>query len=123
MKTEFILPFPPSVNGLYANRRGGRCKTDKYKAWITEAGWMLQAQTHRHHRHTGPVSFTLIAMRPDNRIRDLDNLHKALQDLLVRHQIIGDDSQIVETHSRWMDAHGNAAKVIIEDLTKEGATP
>lgn len=122
MRSEFHLPMPPSVNGLFANNRrtGGRFKTKKYKAWITEAGWMLQSQAHRHHRHTGKVISTLLVRRPDNRRRDIGNLEKAAADLLVRHGIILDDSQIERSSVQWTTEPGFAAKVIIEDVTTEG---
>lgn len=38
---SLVLPLPPSVNNLYANRRGGgRVKTRDYRGWLAEAGWV-----------------------------------------------------------------------------------
>lgn len=116
MRSEFILPMPPSVNGLYADRPGGRRKTKKYKAWIEEAGWMIQTQADRHHRHTGKVTLLLQVRRPDNRRRDLANLEKATSDLLVRHGILADDSLIERSHLEWVYEGFIGAKVVIEDL-------
>jgi hypothetical protein len=40
-----LIPYPPSVNHLFATKKGGgRVKTAAYKAWITEAGWMIKIQ-------------------------------------------------------------------------------
>ena len=44
MKLTFTLPKPPSLNGLYANRKGGRRKTDRYNMWIANAGVLLEGQ-------------------------------------------------------------------------------
>ena len=35
------LPYPPSVNGLYANTSKGRRKVPAYNRWIKQAGWEL----------------------------------------------------------------------------------
>lgn len=88
--TEITLPFPPSVNALFVNRRGGRARTKAYDAWIVEAGTQLLTQ--RPMKHEGPVTVAITVGLPDKRNRDLDNLLKPLLDLLVRHQVIQDDS-------------------------------
>jgi Holliday junction resolvase RusA-like endonuclease len=77
---------------------------------------MIQTQADRHNRHAGKVSFTLLARKPDNRRRDLDNLCKASQDLLVRHGILIDDSHIVRTSSEWTTELPSGAMLVIEDL-------
>lgn len=125
MRTELLLPYPPSVNELFANNRatGGRFKTRKYKAWIHEAGWMIQTQKHHHHHHKCKVRFTLLVRKPDdNRKRDAGNLCKAVEDLLVRHQIIVDDSLIEDSQVRWVYEDITGAKVIIEDIEPPSVT-
>lgn len=90
-KGEWVaLPWPPSVNRLFTNRRGGRAKTPAYQAWIKEAG--LELLTQQPNRHEGEVAVHIIASPPDRRKRDLDNLFKPVLDLLVRHNVIADDS-------------------------------
>jgi crossover junction endodeoxyribonuclease RusA len=117
VKTELLIPYPPSVNHLFATKRGGgRVKTAAYRSWITEAGWMIQSQPDRLHRHTGKVSFTMLVRRPDSRRRDQSNLIKAVEDLLVRHGILIDDSLIEEIRVRWVYEGFEGAKVILEDL-------
>ena len=116
VRTELDIPFPPSVNTLFANRKGGRFKTEKYKTWIDEAGWMIKTQRDRHNRHAGNVSFTLFVRRPDNRRRDIDNLQKAVLDLIVRHRILADDSQIESSTVKWVYEAVQGARVVIEDM-------
>ena len=108
----FKLPLPPSVNGLYSNAPGiGRVKSKAYKAWEVEAGLRLNLQ--RPIRLTGPVALTMVASRPDKRRRDLMNLEKATSDLLVKHQIIEDDSLVCWFLALWVDA-GEGITIIVE---------
>ena len=126
MRTELILPYPPSVNGLFATNRttGGRFKSKPYKKWITAAGWAIRTQPDRSHEHRGSVRMTLLIRKPDdNRKRDKNNLIKAVEDLLVLHRILADDSLIEESEIRWVHEGFDGAKVVIEDLppmTKAG---
>lgn len=93
---RFKLPLPPSANALWTVRRGTkqRIKTDAYRAWIVEAGWLIVAAdwpqpTMLH----GSVAISIEA--PFSRRRDLDNAIKPILDLIVRHGLIEDD--------RWVD--------------------
>lgn len=102
----FDLPMPPSVNSMYRNVPGkGRVKTKDAKAWAYEAGWMLVTQRNQNTRHKqfkGPVEVEVSAYRPASRRRDLDNILKALLDLLTSTQTIADDSQVVAIKARWV---------------------
>lgn len=85
------LPFPVSVNGMYANiYRKGRVKTAPYREWLEEAGWMMKAQPVK--PFDCPVEIQAIVCAPDKRRRDLDNLWKPILDLLTAHKVIADDS-------------------------------
>lgn len=85
-----MLPFPPSENTLFTNRCGGRAKTGRYGWWINEAGVELLRQ--RPVRFDVPVQLGLELNLPDKRRRDIGNYLKPVADLLVRHQVIQDDS-------------------------------
>lgn len=104
---SFELPMPPSVNSMYRNVPGkGRVKTKDAKKWVTDAGWMLVAQRNRDGRHkciTGPIEVEVTAYRPASKRRDLDNILKALLDLLTSTKTIADDSQVVALHARWVN--------------------
>ncbi len=94
---RYAIPFPVSVNTMYARSKSGIRKSDCYKAWISEAGWELRIQRPR--PTIGPVTVGLELTAPDDRRRDADNCAKSVMDLLVTHRVISDDnSQIV----RWV---------------------
>lgn len=101
--STFILPLPPSVNGLWANsKHGGRFRTQRYDSWIYEAGAEIMRQ--RPKKHIGPVVLSYEVEEPAGKRKfDLGNREKALTDLLVSHGIIqADDNTIVrEIKLKW----------------------
>src|SRR5215510_9542668 len=99
LSAEFDLPAPPSTNNLFLNRggRGGRIKSPGYRSWITEAGWQLRIA------HAGKITRTVavcVTLGLATRRPDVDNCLKALLDLLVAHEVIEDDAQVVEISAR-----------------------
>ena len=76
------LPLPPSVNRLWRSNRGRVHRAPRYLSWLKAAGWELVTQ--RPERLAGSVRMTIGAGRPDRRRRDVDNLGKALLDLLYQ---------------------------------------
>jgi Holliday junction resolvase RusA-like endonuclease len=93
------LPWPPGVNNLFANGSRGRYRTPRYEAWIAEASAALRRQ--RPEPIVGHFKADLVFDRPDARRRDLDGLAKATLDLLVKHQVVLDDSLAAELRLRW----------------------
>lgn len=102
---SFTLPFPPSVNNLYANGSGGRYPTKNYSHWREEAGWKIK--TDRAGRISGPVRISFIFEEKRGR-HDIDNLLKPVIDLLCTHHVIdGDHIQIVrEINAKWGNVFG-----------------
>jgi len=98
------LPMlPPSVNSLYRNVPGrGRVKTARYKEWLSAAGAIIQAQLKSNERIEGPYAFSMRVARPDKRRRDLSNLLKSMEDLLVALGIVVDDSQCQRIEAQWI---------------------
>ncbi|WP_188408759.1 RusA family crossover junction endodeoxyribonuclease [Agaricicola taiwanensis] len=96
------LPFPPSVNNLFRNAQKGRVKTERYAEWANVAGWMLKSQ--KPGRVEGKFALALVVQRKDNRKRDIGNLLKAVEDLLVEHGVIQDDSLAERIHIAWGEA-------------------
>jgi crossover junction endodeoxyribonuclease RusA len=102
------LPFPPSTNTLYRNVRGrGRVKTARYNTWIAAA-----------RLNVGPVALIdakivldLTLGRPDRRRRDVSNLIKAVEDLMVKCNVIADDSQVEEVRARWGQVDGCEVRI------------
>jgi crossover junction endodeoxyribonuclease RusA len=89
------LPVAPSTNNLFLNVAGrGRVKSPKYRAWIEEAGYVLNG--YQHTPIHGPVHVTICI--PDKTRGDLDNRAKATLDLLVSRGLIEDDKHIRSLH-------------------------
>lgn len=85
---EVTVPMPPSANALFANASCGRIKSRKYRDWIKEAGWIVQAA--RVGRIIGAVKVEIIL--PSNMRGDPDNRIKPLLDLVTRLGLIEDDA-------------------------------
>lgn len=96
------MPFPPATNNLFKNlRNGGRAKTKRYADWAKQAGWQVKAQ--KPPRIEGPFSLDIVVDRPDKRKRDISNLIKALEDVLVDTGVVEDDSHCQEISIRWSE--------------------
>ncbi len=94
------LPMPPSVNALYRNvPKVGRVKTQRYLTWFRAASNELRAQ--RPKKVRGEYVMTIFVERPDRRKRDLFNLPKAIEDLLVAHGVVEDDHLVVDGRVVW----------------------
>src|SRR5262245_38103277 len=93
------LPLPPSVNRLWRAGRGRIYRSKPYMAWRESAGWELVAQRPVH--IPGPVTVVIAAGCPDRRRRDIDNLGKSVLDLLVAHQVIEDDANVMTVTTGW----------------------
>ena len=114
--TEIRLPFPPSVNDMYANNKGargrGRYPSKEYEAWKDQAGWELNAQ------HVKPID-GVAEVRIDldsTRRGDADNRIKAVLDLLVSHKILrGDSKKYIRRVSAGWEAVAGCRVSIITD--------
>lgn len=96
------LPLAPSANRIWRQGRGGRVyKSKDYTEWLEECGWMIKQQTRL--SINGEYILQITAKRPDKRRRDLDNLLKATNDLLVKSGIIADDQFCRGLIAEWAD--------------------
>lgn len=93
-----VLPFPPSMNRIWRNNARTH-KSGHYLQWQREAGWQLQAQ--RPPAIAGPYDLSITFGRPDRRQRDLDNLGKAISDLLKAHGVIESDHLCQRLEMAW----------------------
>lgn len=89
---ECSLPWPPSINHYYeTGRRGPRRLSDR----ATRYRWMVALQLRGFPRFgDARVSLEVDAFPPDGKVRDLDNLLKALCDALRCAGAYDDDRQI-----------------------------
>lgn len=108
---EYHLPFPPSVNNLFAGQ-GRRYPSVRYRKWQSTAGWRMRAQ------HVGqapvPAAVEIVLTPPDRRARDADNYTKGIIDLAVTLGVLaGDSSSYVRSvTARWSDEPGEAGAVV-----------
>lgn len=111
-----VLPFPPTVNGLYAGGSRGRFKNRKYRDWEEKAHRAIAKQDIQH--FSTPVNVTISYGRPDKRRRDVLNYDKALIDFLTHPtvSVLMDDSLIEKAIVQW-DDKVIGAMVEIEELT------
>lgn len=118
---RYELPFPPSTNNLFVNvRRGGRVRSEAYKAWTDIAEWEMARQGRR--RILGPVAVSIALVRPDKRRRDASNTIKAVEDLLVSMGVIeADDDRIVQKVSAQWVASGAPCTVLVVEHCGEMA--
>ncbi len=111
------LPFPPSVNHLFATiKRKGKFvrimsqKGKNYRANVatTVAGSPMLF---------GPLGIVAVFEQPDKRLRDLDNLLKALLDSMKHAGLYRDDSQIQKITASF-DGYckGGSATVTLSSL-------
>ena len=92
--TTITLPFPISVNAMFADGKTRRVKSQRYADWVQEAGWELKRQ--RVIPVRGPVKLTYeVQDGKDERRRDIANLEKGCTDLLVEHGIIEADHDLI----------------------------
>jgi crossover junction endodeoxyribonuclease RusA len=95
------LPLPPSVNRVWRVGPGGRVhKAPAYVAWARQAGWELAIQRPDHFPPGTAIAVTVRAGKA-RRGRDLDNLSKAICDILQTHQVVANDRDITDIRLTW----------------------
>ena len=88
------LPYPPTVNhywGVAGKRRFVGTKGREFRQAVLEASEGVQ-------KAEGRLCMRIELYPPDRRIRDIDNITKALLDACMHAGCYEDDSQIDELH-------------------------
>jgi Holliday junction resolvase RusA-like endonuclease len=99
--TVITLPFPISVNAMFADGKTRRHKSQRYSDWLAEAGYALKSQ--RPQTVLGPVTLLYeVQEGKDNRRRDIGNLEKGCTDLLVYYGIIEADHDLIVREIRMI---------------------
>lgn len=109
------LPFPPSTNALWRAVNGRNIMSAPYRKWKALALGELLIQ--RPAKVSGPYRMTVVATRPDRRIRDLSNTLKALEDVLVTAGVVRDDSDAQSILLEWSSAAPDKAagvRIVLE---------
>jgi len=115
---RYELPFPPSMNNLFATVGRKRVRTARYSAWAKQAGEFIIMQGQK--RVHGYVSLSVALVKPDKRTRDLSNTLKAVEDILVDMAVIDDDSLIVRISAQWA-SDGPPCVVLVQEAVGEMA--
>ena len=114
-KLELTLDFPPSVNRLWrVSKAGGMYRSKQYTDWRKKALWDAAVQA-KFKKITGSYKITVKAKRPDKRKRDLDNLIKALSDVLTSAGVIEDDSLCEHLVMMWV-TDGPDCHILLEGV-------
>jgi crossover junction endodeoxyribonuclease RusA len=110
------LPWPPSVNAMYANVRGRRVKTKEAKKYEKNVSQIcLYNRVNR--MFEGAIKVSIDAYPPDRRRRDIDNILKSLLDSIQSGGVYKDDSQIIELSIRKNPpAENGYVNIFIEEI-------
>ncbi|MCX8597590.1 MULTISPECIES: RusA family crossover junction endodeoxyribonuclease [unclassified Gilliamella] len=90
---HLTLPYPPSVNN-YWRMSHGRFYIDQKGVDFRNAVQSIVLQARANNKVRGRLKAEIFAIMPDRRVRDLDNLNKAILDSLTYSQVIEDDKHI-----------------------------
>ena len=112
---QLSLPFPPSVNTYWRHIQGTRPKISKRGRQYKKDVAALVLVQRANKLLGGPLFVRISAFPPDTRIRDLDNIFKALFDAMGAAGVYVDDNQIKKIHAE-MHSKVKGGKVVIDIL-------
>lgn len=96
MKLKFSIPWPPSVNKYWLLKpNGSRYLSPAAKDFRDQVGWIVAANKDLQGAFmSGAVCVGIVQHPPDGRIRDIDNVLKAVLDALTHAGVWSDDQQV-----------------------------
>lgn len=99
------LPVPPSANALWSHPHGGnrgpRIRSDAYRGWLHEAGWVVRMQMAAAPPLIGEFDAALFV--PLSSRRDRDNWSKPVFDLLQMFGVVRNDAGLRDYSVRGAD--------------------
>lgn len=110
---DLTLPFPPSVNRYWRNVSGKTLISEQGRAYRKHVSASVYAQR-------PPLGLTqrlavdIVALMPDRRRRDLDNLLKATLDALQHAGVYEDDSQIDDLRIVRGQGHAPGGELVVQ---------
>jgi crossover junction endodeoxyribonuclease RusA len=116
-KIEFKLPWPPSVNNYYGRNKRKVYLRPKVRKYFETAVFEMFIQIGKPDKFTGKIKILRDIYPPDKRRRDEDNIVKALNDTLMKANLIEDDSQImVATNIKHDPEKPGYVKITVEEV-------
>ena len=110
------LPFPPSVNRIWRYVNGRAIRSREYREWIAiaHAGFLLQPED----VVSGAYTMHVMVNRPDNRRRDITNVIKAIEDVIVSAKYVDDDALCQKFTIEWVRGQPEPVKVFIKSTNE-----
>lgn len=100
---QFELPWPPSVNH-YWGRHGNRYFIKPQgKQFIQDVQNIVLISPKCPQIYDSRLSMSILASPPDKRVRDIDNLPKAILDAFKKAGVYKDDHQIKRLYIEMLD--------------------
>jgi crossover junction endodeoxyribonuclease RusA len=116
MTVTLTLPFPISVNAMFADGKIRRHKSQRYCDWLLEAGYALNRQKPDPIKGQFKITYELQEGH-DKRERDAFNFEKGISDLLVAHGIIeGDSGKYLRDGRVTWNSEVEGVRITIEPL-------
>ena len=101
---RLVIPTAPSVNSLYSNFRGKRKRSKAYDDWIVKARAMINLQRGDWITLNEECELSLYVEKVTKRIQDISNRVKATEDILVKSNILIDDSLVRKVTVEWVES-------------------
>lgn len=117
---SFATSLCPSVNHAYINLRSGkRILTKQAKEFKQEVARIIESQGNP--KFSSPVKLTIEYYAKNNRVRDLDNFAKIIQDSLTSAKAIEDDDckHITELNIKYKGVDVTGKGYLIISLTAQ----
>jgi hypothetical protein len=122
MNVVITLPFPVSVNAMFADGKTRRFKSQRYCDWLLEAGYALNVQKPPQIKGKYHITYAFQEGQ-DRRERDAFNLEKGVTDLLVKHGVVeGDSNKYLRKGSVEWDRSVIGVRITITPLEQGNAS-
>lgn len=120
MLVKLTLPYPPSVNN-YWRVSHGRFYIDEKGVNFRNAVNAIVLKEKANNKLTGKLKAEIFAIMPDKRVRDLDNLNKAILDSLTHSNVIEDDKYIDDLRivRAGYEKNNGRVEIYISELEEE----
>ena len=119
---SLTLPFPPSLNTLYATYKSRRILSHKGRTYHQRIIYLVRKALGRPEPLSGRIEVSYTFCAPDHQRRDLSNFTKALADALTMARVWQDDSQIDAEHLyRGAVVKGGSVTITINEIEKAKA--